>query len=293
MVMPGVEGSELSVAEIVAGLHEGGVEQAIDIGLWGTQPFGTFVNLCSYDRNRRRSAELANRLVDYHRRYPNAPITLLGCSGGCGIAVFAAEALPPDVMLERIILLAPALSPRYDLGPSLGHTRRGIVSFYNHDDDFILGWGTQTFGTMDRKFTSSAGKDGFVDDQGNLLRGAIEQVPWTRGWQAFGHFGGHAGWASAEWAKHVLAPYVIAPLTIGRADRAARHGISVRVSSSPDIEDAGDTFNTSMRPSLIDVRPLAAGRDDVTGEDSYRNWTLRFAHDGPPWPSCPAAQTRQ
>lgn len=209
LVLPGVEGNELSVADIIAGLHDGGVDQAIDVGLWGTHPFGTLANLYNYDQNRKRSAELADRLVEYHRNYPDGPMTIVGCSGGCGIAAFTAEALPADIKLERIILLAAALSPRYDLKPSLAHTRHGIVSFYNPRDEFILGWGTQTFGTMDRKFTIAAGKVGFKDSQGRLVGGGIKQVPWTREWRSFGHFGGHAGWSSAEWARHVLAPYMV------------------------------------------------------------------------------------
>jgi hypothetical protein len=86
------------------------------------------------------------------------------------------------------------------------------VSFYNRRDEFILGWGTKTFGTMDRQFTVAAGKVGFKDNRGRLLSGSVEQVPWTREWRAFGHFGGHAGWASAEWASHVLAPYLVEPV---------------------------------------------------------------------------------
>ncbi len=208
LVLPGVEGSELSVADIIAGLHDGGVDQGIAVGLWGTQPFGTLPNLLNYELNRRRSAQLADRLVQYHRSHPDGAITIIGCSGGCGIAAFIAEALPANVRLERIILLSPALSPEYDLKPALARTRHGIISFYNRHDKFILGWGTKTFGTMDRKFTVAAGKVGFKDGQGRLLDGSVQQVPWTRAWRTFGHDGGHAGWASADWARHVLAPYL-------------------------------------------------------------------------------------
>src|SRR5262245_31136749 len=61
-----------------------------------------------------KAEELAVEILELHSRDPGRPIYLLAKSGGTGLALRAAELLPPDT-LERIILLAAAVSPGYDL----------------------------------------------------------------------------------------------------------------------------------------------------------------------------------
>ncbi len=81
-------------------------------------------------------------------------------SGGAGIAVRALEWLADDAV-ERAILLAPAISPRYDLTAALRAVRREIVVFWSPLDVVVLGAGTRLFGTIDRVKTVGAGLVGF------------------------------------------------------------------------------------------------------------------------------------
>src|SRR6185312_1883091 len=55
----------------------------------------------------RSGRRLAGLVLDCQKESPGQPIYLVGHSAGCGVALRAAEALPPNT-LERIILLAPA-----------------------------------------------------------------------------------------------------------------------------------------------------------------------------------------
>jgi hypothetical protein len=130
-----------------------------------------------------RGRELADAVRAVKEREPSRPVYLVGHSAGTGVVLAAAAGLPPDT-LERVILLAPAVSPSFDLRPALRACRGGIVSFHSSIDRLMLHWGTCTFGTVDRVYGPSAGCCGFqvpdgLDDEGRQLYGRLVQVPWS------------------------------------------------------------------------------------------------------------------
>lgn len=214
LLLPGVANKPSSMAGIADGLRDAGIDQAIERDLWGSRPFGELKNVQSLERNRKWAAERAGRLAAYRRSHPEQPITLIGYSGGGAIALFVCESLPRDVKVHRLILLAAAVSPDYDLAPALEHCRCGIVNLYSREDWFHAGLLTETFGTMDRKKTSTAGRRGFLDASGTLcVRDGLTQVAWTPQWRKLGHWGGHLGYESRTWAREVLAPLI--PLASG------------------------------------------------------------------------------
>ena len=124
-----------------------------------------------------------------------------------------AERLAETVMLDRVILIAAAISPRYDMAGVLARTRSGLTNFYSPHDWLILGAGTSVFGTIDRRRGSSAGRVGFRDADDRLTQAdRLTQIGWRREWRNLGHAGGHIGWLSAAWARAVLAPQIDASL---------------------------------------------------------------------------------
>jgi pimeloyl-ACP methyl ester carboxylesterase len=236
LVFPGVGNMAISVAGMVSAMREAHVAREIEIDYWGLRFMASIKNLQSYEANRRRARADAERLAARIREHPEDPVTLLGYSGGAGMVVFTAEALPDDVKIDRIVLLGAALSPGYDLGPALAHTRRGMVSFYSPRDKAILGWGTRTFGTMDRRYTDSAGEIGFQHGDGSLVGGAVTQIAWRPAWRWLGHFGNHAGWASRAWAERVLVPCLLGEPSPGQAavPRAGQTGaVLAKTSENP------------------------------------------------------------
>jgi pimeloyl-ACP methyl ester carboxylesterase len=131
----------------------------------------------------KKADELAAFIRDYRAKNPNRPIYIVAKSGGTGLALFALQRLPENTV-ERVILLSAAVSPNYDLRPALRATRREIVSFHSRNDRYLLGWGTSTFGTIDRYYGQSAGLGGFVipeslSEQDRPLYMRLIQVPFS------------------------------------------------------------------------------------------------------------------
>jgi Serine aminopeptidase, S33 len=160
----------------------------------------------------RKADELAAEVRRIKAQDPERPVYLVGKSGGTGLVLAAAEQLPPQT-LERIILLAPALAPTYDLRPALRATKHEIVSFYSPYDQLVLNWGTRQFGTIDRYYGASAGLRGFVipPDLGALDRALYDrlvQVKWSPAMILEGHLGIHIGTSMPAFVAKEVAPWL-------------------------------------------------------------------------------------
>jgi pimeloyl-ACP methyl ester carboxylesterase len=129
-----------------------------------------------------RADELAEAVREVKAADPGRPVYLLGHSAGAGLVLAAAERLPPET-LERVVLLAPAVSPQFNLCDALRATRGEIVSFNSCMDLVMLKWGTSQFGTVDRVYGPSAGLVGFevpadLDAEGRQLYQRLVQKAW-------------------------------------------------------------------------------------------------------------------
>ena len=185
---------------------------AIQIVPWGLG-FGRWhadlTNVANRDAKARLIAE-AIRL--YKASQPECPVFLVAKSGGSGIAVKALELLDEEAV-ERVVLLAPALSPGYDLTAALRAVRREIVVFWSPLDLIVLGAGTRLFGTIDRVKTVGAGLVGFRVPAANSADPArsreydkLRQVRWHPRMAASGHFGGHMGPDSPFFLRKYVVP---------------------------------------------------------------------------------------
>jgi pimeloyl-ACP methyl ester carboxylesterase len=214
VILPGIEGRSRLNVDIARGLDEGGVKTGIEIFDWTTAlPGGILINLTDYERNRNVAEKIKERLLSYRRRYPGRCLHLIGHSGGGGLALMAAEALPRDVHVSSIVLLAPAMSPTYDLRKALRRTRYGIFNYYSKHDRAYLVLGTSLFGTVDRHFGPSAGAVGFKrlkfkDLRDNAVYSKLHQIPWRPRMRRYGHDGGHLGWTRPRFVRHYLAPLI-------------------------------------------------------------------------------------
>lgn len=209
LLLPGVESEGVYLARMISGLRDAGEKRAIDMDMWGARPFSSMSNLMNYEANRKEAVRLASKITEYRRGHPDAQISIIGYSGGGGMAIFVAEALPADVVVDRIVLMGAAISPRYDLTKALARCRSGIVNIYSELDWAQLGAGTEMFGTMDRQKTASAGYVGFHNPNGQMLMlKGVTQVPWVPAWRWLGHGGDHFGYLARGWAKNVLASYL-------------------------------------------------------------------------------------
>jgi pimeloyl-ACP methyl ester carboxylesterase len=214
-ILPGIEGRSPWNRNIALGLDEGGVTSAIEVYDWTVGfPGGEVVNLANLERNRRQARRLASKIIAYRERYPGRPVHLIGHSGGGGIAVLALEALPAGRQIDMAILLAPALSPDYDLSTALRRTHVGVCNFYSKRDVSFLKVGTALFGHIDRGHGFSAGAVGFeipeslASEDRALYHERLRQVAWDERLKRHGATGTHLGWASRRFAREYLAPLI-------------------------------------------------------------------------------------
>lgn len=208
---PGIEGSPIFLRGAYQGLREAGVDCGIEVYDWPSF-LGPLDNLIDAGTARTLARGVARRIAEYARAHPGRPIHLLGYSGGGAIAIFAAEFLPPDVMVDNIVLVQVSLSREYDLTRALRKTRGRMVNFHAPLEVVMLGLGTTIFGTMDRKHGFSAGKDGFDIEKAVRdpeLRGRVEQQSWSTKSLWSGNFGTHADLYGKQWNKEYVAMYLL------------------------------------------------------------------------------------
>ncbi len=162
---------------------------------------------------RRAGRKLSEMLLACRQESPERPIFLIAHSAGCGIVLIAAESLPPGT-LERIVLLAPAVSAKKDLRPALASSRCGIDVFYSGRDWACLGLGTLLAGTTDRCWTLAvAGKVGFRPvlnaPEDEALYAKLRQYPWDPSLTWTGHKGGHYGSYQPGFLRAFVLPLLV------------------------------------------------------------------------------------
>jgi len=113
--------------------------------------------------------------------------------------------MPADLHVRNVVLLAPSVSPGYELGPSAGHVEGTIWVFYSPHDKLFLSWRTGNFGTYDGIKTPAAGNRGFDPAMVEALHGKVVQHAYDPAWAQLGNDGDHGGWLAKAFATTVLA----------------------------------------------------------------------------------------
>jgi pimeloyl-ACP methyl ester carboxylesterase len=200
LILPGVGNTQFHLAGFVASVEQQLPSFDVEVRTWGV-PFATIHNLRAHERNVATAASIAAEIADWRRAHPTEPFYLVGYSGGGGMATLVTAALPPAVVIDRLILVAPAIAPDYPLASEvLPHVREFVVN-YSSERDLQVGWGTRTFGTIDRKHTASAGAVGFATVDARLL-----QHRWSMADAPFGHLGNHMAYLNPRWQAAKLLP---------------------------------------------------------------------------------------
>jgi pimeloyl-ACP methyl ester carboxylesterase len=163
---------------------------------WSYGPGRYLADQLDYGHARAAGCQLAGQVAAYRQSCPDGRVYLVGHSAGSAVVLAAAENLPP-ASVERIVLLAPAVSSQYDLRPALCTARLGMDVFCSERDWAVLGLGVGVVGTTDRHWSAAAGRVGFKPviqspDDGALYAKLREHrwdpcVAWT------GNTGGHFG----------------------------------------------------------------------------------------------------
>jgi pimeloyl-ACP methyl ester carboxylesterase len=200
LILPGVGNTRFHLAGFVESAKRQLPAFDVEVRPWGV-PFLTLHNLRAHERNTATAAAIAAEIAAWRRANPAAPFYLVGYSGGGGMATLVTAALPDDVAIDRLVLVAPAISPDFPLERQvLPHVRESVVN-YASERDLQVGWGTQTFGTIDRKSTASAGAVGFMTAHERLL-----EYRWSDADVPFGHAGNHLAYLNPRWQAAKLLP---------------------------------------------------------------------------------------
>jgi len=160
-----------------------------------------------------QSDELAAQIMAFRQQHPTRPIYIMAWSAGVGVALGAAERLPPD-SLERVIVMCAACSKGYNLCGALRATRCGVVSFHSPMDHFYLNAVLRCLGTIDRVHGQGAGVYGFCMpcclscEEQELYHRRLIQVPWRPHMILDGHPGGHLWYKSDRFLSAHVVPWL-------------------------------------------------------------------------------------
>lgn len=196
------------------------IDRAFINGLRDTEWDATFVGydwtcrdpgldaLLARERNEGEAKKISEKLAEHIRANPDQRVILTSHSGGTGIAVWALEGLPENVVIDTLVLMSPAISPTYDLSKALEHVRGKCYVFSSTLDTLVLGAGTKVFGTIDGVKTESAGLNGFVKPDGAEAKqyAKLVSIPYDAAWMRYGNIGDHIGVLSRRFAREITAP---------------------------------------------------------------------------------------
>jgi pimeloyl-ACP methyl ester carboxylesterase len=234
IVLPGIEGYSRWNRRIVRGLLSAGVPFGIEIHDWTLGRLLAPWSLRAARRHREQAELIAQKVAASRQARPQAPVWLIGHSGGGALAVLALERLPPPLRAEGAILLAPAISPGYDLRRALQATRRGLWNYSSWGDAFFLIFGTLLLGTLDGRHTIAAGACGFRPPRPDPTtepqlafssaepRSRLTEVRWRPAMIRQGHLGGHFGAVHPRFVRDWIAPILMAD-DGGETVAASRH----------------------------------------------------------------------
>jgi len=202
IVLPGIEGESSMNQDVRYGLVSGGVNQAVPINRWGSTLPGVslLINQMNVIGNRIAAKKLADMIVAYQDTHPGKPVHIVGHSGGGGVAVFAAEALPPGRQIDGLVLLSASISSAYDCGKALGRCRKGILNFYCRNDGLLV-IGTLIAGNVDGIRGPGAGAIGFDKEYPTLQQREITA-------KAFGD-DPHAAATRSGFVSANVAPWIL------------------------------------------------------------------------------------
>lgn len=205
---PGISGDSWFDRRFLEALKVGGFDAETELYDW-TRGRWLLAALQDESANRSEGHKLARLIAERRRAEPGRRLYVSCESGGAGVVVWALEQLPEGVSVDGVLMLAPALSPHYDLSPALARVNQKMLVYYSQLDWLTLGIGTSLFGSIDRVYGEAAGRVGFQPPAAGqpALYAKLEQHPFSGDWVLrYGHMGGHIGPITARFAAGELAP---------------------------------------------------------------------------------------
>jgi pimeloyl-ACP methyl ester carboxylesterase len=209
VLVPGCAGDGFWYNDLRQSVAGGQPARTVRTFEWGLPLPLYMLNLQDAKIHEEAEKSLAKAIKSWRDRYPAGRLTLLGHSAGCGVILGSLSRIDKRVDVENVVLLAPSVSPDYQVAPALRQVAGSLHVFFSEQDRLWLGWRTSTFGTYDSVKTEAAGRVGLnVDEMKPEFRGKVVQHPYERDFAELGHDGGHFGMLAKRFDDRVVAPLV-------------------------------------------------------------------------------------
>ncbi len=208
IVVPGIGGDGGVYAQVIHSLRDHGSTDCLEVCDWGSSYPIFFISIASQTWHDHAERDLCAKIESIRANHPGGRIALIAHSAGAGVVAGALRRMREGERVGPVIFLAPALSPKFDLGPMLGHTT-ALHVFYSPGDDFWQGIGPTIFGNYDRAHSGGAGRWGFK--LAGLTGGEREKVIqycYRPEWKKLGNDGGHYDWMAERFVAEVILPII-------------------------------------------------------------------------------------
>jgi pimeloyl-ACP methyl ester carboxylesterase len=209
--LPGIAGDSPFDRRWTEALAEGGAAHRVEICDWTCHHHWLAAMYC-VDRHQCQAQQIADRIAARRKADPTGRVMITAESAGAGIAVYALQRLPRDVVVDDVVFISPATSPDLDLSAALSHVRGKMYYFDSPVDVLTLCLGTEIFGTIDQKRTLGAGLVGFHrPPHGDVVayHEKLVEVPYNIAWSRWGYLGTHLSGMSSAFSLHVIAPLLV------------------------------------------------------------------------------------
>ncbi len=209
------------------GMLDAGYSGAAEIFRWNTGLGVVADQDSSVEYKRGKASECAQRIQQYARQHPGAPVTLVGLSAGTAVTVFVLEALPTTCPVENVILCGASIASNYDLTRAL-HRVRNRMYVFTSENDAVLAFLVPMAGTADRESGNipAAGLRGFrmpvgASAETRAQYAKIAYIRWKPEFARYGDLGGHTDALKAPFVQHYMAPLIMAGMARGATVAAA------------------------------------------------------------------------
>jgi len=204
--LPGVAGDGFWYDGLKRGIREANHSRQVLTVHWGAPGPLFSLNFSNKSIHDQAERKLADALIRHRARFPKGRIDLIAHSAGCGVGLGALAKVPEELQIRQVVLLAPSVSPQYELSDALRRCKSMNV-FTSTRDTTFLDWRTRHFGTYDRIKTKAAGHAGFdITTLPYQLAGRLKQHPFDESHIHLGNNGGHFGAASRRFVASHVAP---------------------------------------------------------------------------------------
>lgn len=165
-----------------------------------------YQDLLDHQAQLHAAANIACTVTAIRKDCPNLPIFLVGHSAGARVVLAAGEMLPEN-SVDRIVVMAPAVTCMYNLTGAMRASRGGVVNFYSSEDN-LLEAAEQHTALADGLKGPAAGRVGFRPPCSDSKEVAayfrrLHQVRWTENWAGSG---GHGTWTISHNLKKIAGP---------------------------------------------------------------------------------------